>query len=92
MSNRVLKWPVVADGDSYFVSGTPVFVACTDDKIYDVVHVWTLSSESVTDETRKLQIFATGQPVPDDAVYVGTALAAGGALVWHVFDVGNVSG
>lgn len=29
----------------------------------------------------------TGQPLPDEVWrYVGTAVASGGALVWHVFD------
>lgn len=48
----------------------------------DVVEVW------VQDEERtrgvRLLVVGTGQPWPDNAVHFGTAIAPGGALVWHL--------
>jgi hypothetical protein len=38
---------------------------------------------------RRVVIFGTGHPIPDDALdglgYVGTVQMGGGSLVWHVF-------
>jgi hypothetical protein len=39
-------------------------------------------------ETRHISIFGTGNPIPDGPLgtFLGTVIAFGGALVWHVFD------
>ena len=53
----------------------------------DAVQMW---AEVETDEPQFFRRFAvggTGHLVPDDGRYVGTALAADGALVWHVYEV-----
>lgn len=40
--------------------------------------------------TRKLRVYGTGFDMPGDAgKYVGTVLVNGGALVWHVYDLGE---
>ena len=33
----------------------------------------------------RLRVFGTGHPIPDEAVYVGTALSPFGGLVWHLY-------
>jgi hypothetical protein len=89
MTRRVLKFNFPVDDRWYPQShppgSTPCHVACQ----YDArsVQVWvvepTVGRELVPYEYR---IFGTGHPVDDDsAEYVGTAVAAGGQLVWHVF-------
>lgn len=40
-------------------------------------------------DTRFLQIFGTGHPIPDKAIWWGTWQEAG--YVWHVYDVTNCS-
>jgi len=53
----------------------------------DLVEVWALAGAE-PERPRTLRVFGTGHPLPDDVTYVGTALAAGGALVWHLFESG----
>ena len=39
---------------------------------------------------RNIAIYGTGNPVPNDpGEYIGTAQQHDGALVWHVFDLGD---
>lgn len=81
---RVLKWNIPADDRDHPIGGGQVLhVACQGDRA--LVQVWTLETED-DGPYRAVRIFGTGQPVPDHAgPYLGTALAADGALVWHVF-------
>lgn len=88
----VWKYDVPVDGAAHAVHvpglphapPMPLHVACQTAP--DVVQVWFLvdPSHPVMVE-RKLQVFGTGQPIPDGAGWVGTALAAEGRLVWHLF-------
>lgn len=84
---RVLKWTIPVDDVPHEGGAHPVHVDCvaTD---YENVQLWTHSKTDVSDHL--YQVYATGQPVPNKAVYVGTALALNGGLVWHVFDVTDV--
>lgn len=88
MSDRVLKWTVEVDNSSHKVEGVPLFAGTQDPMKYDEVTVWTGVGDNP--EVRYLQVFGTGQPLPDGAEYVWTVICAGGALVWHVFDVTDV--
>lgn len=89
MSDRVLKWVIPVDDEQHEITGIPLFVGCQDDMKYDEVVVWT--QVSVYDsKVRKVQAFATGQPLPRGAKYVWTVICAKGSLVWHLFDVTNV--
>lgn len=47
------------------------------------VEFWMREHHSGT-EVRAFRVYGTGQPVPDFAQYEGTAVTAGGALVWHL--------
>lgn len=83
---QVLRWTVpVNDGwHEFLISGDVLHVAS---RTPDAVEMW------VTDTggprvRRRFQVFATGRDVPDNAVYVGTVLVAGGILVWHLFELG----
>ena len=51
----------------------------------EVVTLWALHSGGPL-LPRSFGVFGTGQVLPPDARHAGTALAAGGALVWHVFE------
>lgn len=50
----------------------------------DVVAVWAEVDPRAPREARTFQVFATGQPITPGFRYVGTALALGGRLVWHL--------
>lgn len=87
MSLRVLKWDVSVDDRSHPIGvGRVLHVAIQYHP--DQVQVWTLEDEMTLRSERHVQVFATGQPLPGSTTaHVGTAIAAGGALVWHVFEV-----
>ncbi len=48
-------------------------------------HTVTFWRSATDTTTREYCVFGTGQAIPGDAEYVGTAIAAGGLLVWHLF-------
>lgn len=55
-----------------------------------MVTMWALVDESELIVGRTFRIFGTGQSLPSAVlgyVYIGTVQCAGGALVWHVFEV-----
>jgi hypothetical protein len=49
--------------------------------------IWALVDPSARTEQRHLRIAGTGHPVEPEAVFIGTAICAHGALVWHVFEL-----
>lgn len=51
--------------------------------------LWVRVDPSQPETMRGLRVAGTGHP-DADGVYVGTALLAGGSLVLHVFDLGEV--
>lgn len=85
--DRVLKWDVPVDDQPHKIgTGPVVLVACQDRA--DVVQVWT-HEVGPPRQSRVVQAFATGRVLPQNArTHVGSTLALGGSLVWHVFDVG----
>jgi hypothetical protein len=84
----VLKWHVPVDDRAHPVGHGPVvLVACQWTP--DVVTVWTLDGDVPVRASRTVQVYGTGQPVPDGATHLGSTLTADGALVWHLFEVGQ---
>jgi hypothetical protein len=51
-----------------------------------IVEFWALHGGGST-VRRVFRAFGTGQPLPDDhGRHIGTAVTAGGALVWHLME------
>jgi len=86
MTDRaVLKWMVAVDDRPHKIGGGQVIhVGCQDPLDVDLVTVWTVEQRQGPVPKRAVQVFGTGQPLPFDAEPLGTALAMGGRLVWHV--------
>lgn len=86
MAERMIYRYVVPVDDhwhTHALSGSVLHVAC---RSADVVEFWALHSGGPTID-RAFRVFGTGQPIPPAAsTYVGTAFAAGGALVWHLME------
>lgn len=92
---RVLRFAVPVDDAWHAIgSGPVVHVDCRTGE-NDVVQVWTLECEPLdnvlagnlrSDFGRYVRVFGTGHSIPAGASHIGTALTAGGALVWHVFE------
>lgn len=64
------------------LSGPVVHVDCRNPR---VVELWALST-SEPSTMRGFRVFGTGQPLPDKVKHVGTAVAPGGQLVWHLME------
>lgn len=82
---RVLKWSVPVDSQPHPIGAGPVLhVACQS--AVDSVEVWTLEPDEPG--TRFAQVFGTGLLLPGSVQkHIGSAVTAGGALIWHVFEV-----
>lgn len=89
MKKRVLKWNVKVDGQEHPIgAGTVVLVACQDDA--GVVQVWTEEAVDLPrPELRAARVYGTGQDLPFSDVHLGSVLAMGGRLVWHVYGSHN---
>lgn len=63
-------------------AGPVLHVACRN---VNTVEVWAMNTPGPK-PTRSFRVYGTGQSLPPDLHYVGTALAPGGGLVWHLFE------
>jgi hypothetical protein len=81
---RVLRYEIPLDGKWHDVelSGPVVRTAFRNDSD-DVMHIWALADVG-TPFRAVFRIFGTGHPVPDNAVYRGTAISE--PYVWHLFE------
>jgi hypothetical protein len=64
------------------LSGPILHIDCRNPR---VVELWALNSGGPT-VTRGFRVFGTGQPLPDNVGHIGTAIAPGGQLVWHLME------
>lgn len=48
--------------------------------------LWVLAEQNAPLMARIFHVYLTGDEVPDDLTFVGTATFSGGALVYHVFE------
>lgn len=80
--SRALRHEIPVDDTVHEVvlAGPILHVGCKGRP--DVVDVWT-QDEGQTRKVRLL-VVGTGQPWPDGAFYLGTAIVPGGRLVWHL--------
>lgn len=52
----------------------------------DVVEVWHLHDDVLPERVELVRVAGTGHALPDDVGgHLGTAVGAGGQLVWHLF-------
>ena len=72
--------PVDDQWQAISLSGRVVHVDCRNPH---VVELWALSGVD-TPTVQDFRVFGTGQPLPSEVEHVGTALAPGGQLVWHL--------
>lgn len=86
MSQRIFRFQVPVDGEWYAfdLNGPVVHVAARTE---DIVEFWTVYDDVdpvTTDRSQSFKVLATGQLIPTDAKYVGTAVTPSGRLVWHL--------
>lgn len=82
--SAIFRYEVPVDGlwHTLDLSGAVLHVAARHP---GAVEVWALTGGMPV--SREVQVFGTGQPLPDIPLrHVGTALIPGGALVWHLME------
>ena len=89
MTQRILRYEVPVDDQPHPITlsgaGTVLHVASRDTA---TVEFWAVhSGEAAPTVDRQFIVVGTGHSYPDHWIYVGTAFAAGGALVWHLMEV-----
>lgn len=53
----------------------------------EVMCIWAIVSPDAARKVRRFAIVGTGRRVPAQATYIGTTQLAGGALVFHIFEL-----
>jgi hypothetical protein len=85
MARTIYRYEVPVDDrpHTHGLSGNPVAVAGTD----YVVEFWAETNPNRPPTERAFLVVGTGHPIPDDAIYVGTAPRTPHGLVWHLYEV-----
>ncbi len=81
---RIFRYPVPVDDQWHRITlqGTIVHVDTRDVRM---VEIWATHRDNVLPNSRWVRVYATGQDIPDDLVYVSTCVAPEG-LVWHLVE------
>lgn len=83
---KILKYPLQITDDQTVVmpEGAQILTVAIQ---HGKVTLWALCPETRKVQPRKIEIFGTGNPIPNGTrTYIGTVLMDGGQLVWHVFE------
>lgn len=88
MTRRMLRYEVaVNDEPQDFLVGDPVHIAASPDGPHSV-EFWAEWDDDVPPfGQRTFQVFGTGQPLPHQAVWRGTADRTPEGLVWHLYEL-----
>lgn len=79
--SRIYRYEVPVDDEWHAIECSPALhVDCRE---LTVVEFWAHPAPEGT-KARKFRVYGTGQEIDKAAMYVGTALAPGGGLVWHL--------
>lgn len=82
---RMFRYVVSVDDQPHIIplSHSPVAVAAIGPHS---VEFWVEHTEGAPQIKRAFQVFGTGQPLPDDARWVGTCARTTAGLVWHLYE------
>lgn len=84
---RMFRYVVSVDDQEHIVPLThnPVAVAAVGAWS---VEFWAEHTDGAPPAKRTFRVFGTGQPLPEDARWVGTCARTDGGLVWHLYEIG----
>lgn len=82
MTSRIYRYEVPVDDKWHTIKDVSpaLHVACRE---LDTVEFWAHPVEQSV-RVRAFRVYGTGHDIPPEAMYVGTALAPSGQLVWHL--------
>ena len=76
--------PIDDQPHRFTIGRGPLYFACRQG---DRVEFWAYAPTESSAMDREFTIIGTGHPLPPGTWHVGTVLAPGGNLVWHVLEV-----
>jgi len=82
--SRIYRYKVPVDDrfHEFALSGHVLSVGCRD---IDTMEFWALETDGPTVQ-RAFTVVGTGHEMPPGTKHVGTAVAPGGVLVWHLVE------
>jgi len=92
VTRRIFRYEVPVDDQphAFTLRGNPLAVEAISRGFLDwAVAFWAENDETQSPCEQTFQVFGTGQPLPDDAEWVGTCSRTEGGLVWHLYEVGQ---
>jgi len=90
---KILKWTVPVDDKPHSIGAGDVVHVDNQHGELNEVQVWTFEDPQINPYTpynsnhRVVQVFGTGQELPSLSHPLGSAIVAGGQLVWHVVEL-----
>ncbi|WP_405187328.1 hypothetical protein OG582_40625 (plasmid) [Streptomyces anulatus] len=75
--------PIDDQNHRFTIGQGPLHFACRQD---GKVEFWAYAPTTTSTLTREFTVVGTGHPLPVGTWHVGTAIAPGGSLVWHVLE------
>ena len=84
---KIWKWPLEVTDTQ--IIGVPNGAKFLDVQMQgDACCLWALCDEAAPRKARRIAIYGTGNPIPDEpGEYIATFQMAGGALVFHAFEI-----
>lgn len=92
MSVRVLRWQLPVDDEDHELPVTGEIVACAGTRGLwsnmpkHWVEFWAVGPAEPPAPPRVFRVFGTGQPIPAEYVWRGTAPRTDEGLVWHLLE------
>jgi hypothetical protein len=87
---RMYRYEVPVDGQPHTIplSHNPVAAAAFQPGLVSwSVEFWAEHTEGAPPLSRAFQVFGTGQPLPEDARWIGTCPRTASGLVLHLYEV-----
>ncbi len=85
MNDRKVLRHVIPVDDQWHVVNLPGPIMHVATRQENAVEVWFIGRGDQRGEAHALRVFGTGQPFPEAARHIGTAITPSGRFVWHLF-------
>ena len=87
--SAIHRYEVPVGGPHRLILGGPILHVAS--RITDTVEFWAIHDDDGIQQQRAFQVVQTAEEIPDGARHVGSAIAPGGRLVWHLFELESSS-
>jgi hypothetical protein len=81
---KVLKYEIDPGNQLDITLPADAFVVLVAEQ-YGKLTLW--FDTAMEGKARTFEVFATGQEIPEGYIHRGSAVCAGGYLIWHVYEV-----